>query len=565
MAQEAIIRIPVEDEAFQRFYKLFEEYSSKLNSLPDQWGRMNQKSAEVYSKVAESMKNGSGLIAAMTAQTAVLADRLDDVGKSQRNFRQAVDDTGGSFRNLFHVLRQSEGLFGRFMKFGLGITALGAGVVYGMGRLAGSALNQERQARGMGLRVGEMQAFDVDMQQFGGRGILQQAAQAQRDPSRAGWLATLGIDFRAAARMTASDLAMREIEAMHTAWRRNPTLLSPQSIAAQQLGFSAEDIRNIGEAPESEIAAARRHYQSDKGTLGFSPEIAARWATLSMTLKRAEVTIESVLIRTLSRLTPYFNHMITAATQWIEKFSRSKELEKYMAIVETSFKKFGEFLSDPEFKRELGRGVTALTIFIDAIIAAAEWIHKITGTKSGEDIKRAYNSGAGMEKIMPPNGSHIGLQFLDETHNPGNIRHKTWLGTWAKNTYENDRAGWRAMADLVKSYPAKYHANTLAEIIPRYNGNGPETAQYIKNVSAWTGLGPNQPLDLDNPAMLRKLIVAMSRQETGHKVEESTVRDALAPMQYGFRYRNYIAKPAQVSIHNTTSARVSFSATAAAH
>jgi hypothetical protein len=334
-------------------------------------------------------------------------------------------------------------------------------------------------------------------------------------------------------------------------------------MAAQQLGFSAEDIRNIGEAPSSEIDAARRHYQADKRALGFSPEIAARWATLSMTLKRAEVTIESVLIRSLSRLTPYFNHMITVATQWIEKFSRSKELEKYMAIVETAFKKFGEFLTDPEFKRELGKGMQALTYFIDAIISAADWIHKITGTKSADDIKREYNSDGGIP--MPKSGSGIWPQFTDETHNPGNIRHKTWLGTWAKNTYENDRAGWRAMADLVKSYPAKFHANTIASIIGTYNGHGPNTDQYIKNVSSWTGFARDEPLDMDNPLVLRKLLAAMGRQETGHKVQESTVQDALAPMQYGFRYRNYIAKPAQVSIHNTTSARVSFSATAAAH
>ncbi len=563
MAQEAIIKIPVEDEAFQRFYKLFEEYSSKLNSLPDQWGRLNQKSAEVYSKVAESMKDGTGLVAAMTAQTAVLADRLDGVGKSQQRFRLAIDETSGSFRNMFHVIRQSESLFGRVLKLGLGFTAVGAGAVYGMGRLAGSALRQEREARGMGLSVGEMQAFDVNMQQFGGRGILQQASEAQVNPAQAGWLATLGISFSEAAKMKASDLAQQEIEAVHAAWQRNPTLLSAQSMAAQQLGFSAEDIRNIGEAPSSEIDAARRHYQADKRALGFSPEIAARWATLSMTLKRAEVTIESVLIRSLSRLTPYFNHMITVATQWIEKFSRSKELEKYMAIVETAFKKFGEFLTDPEFKRELGKGMQALTYFIDAIISAADWIHKITGTKSADDIKREYNSDGGIP--MPKSGSGIWPQFTDETHNPGNIRHKTWLGTWAKNTYENDRAGWRAMADLVKSYPAKFHANTIASIIGTYNGHGPNTDQYIKNVSSWTGFARDEPLDMDNPLVLRKLLAAMGRQETGHKVQESTVQDALAPMQYGFRYRNYIAKPAQVSIHNTTSARVSFSATAAAH
>lgn len=563
MSQEAIIKIPVEDEAFQRFYNLFEEYSSKLNSLPDQWGKVNQKSAEVYSKVAESMKNGNVMITAMAAQTAVLADRLDGVGKSQLRFRDAIDKTSGSFRDMFQVIRQSESLFGKVLKLGLGFAAVGAGAVYGMGRLAGSALRQEREARGMGLNVGEMQAFDVDMQQFGGRGILRQAAEAQVDPRQAGWLATLGIDFTAAAKMKASDLAQREIEAVHAAWRRNPTLLSAQSMAAQQLGFSAEDIRNIGEAPSSEIDAARRHYQADKRMLGFSPEIAAKWAALSMTLKRAEVTIESVLIRSLSRLTPYFDRMITTVTKWIEQFSHSKEFGEYMSVVETSFKKFGEFLTDPEFKRELGKGVTALTYFIDAILSAAEWVHKITGTKSGEDIKREYNSDGGIP--MPKSGSGIWPTFTDETHNPGNIRHRNFLGLWQKNTYESDRAGWRAMADLVKSYPAKYHADNIASIIDTYNGHGANTAAYITNVSAWTGFAPHEHLDLNNPIVLRKLLAAMGRQESGHKVQESTVQNALAPMQYGFRYRNYIAKPAQVSIYNTTSARVSFSATAAAH
>jgi len=106
--------------------------------------------------------------------------------------------------------------------------------------------------------------------------------------------------------------------------------------------------------------------------------------------------------------------------------------------------------------------------------------------------------------------------------NPLNIRRvagTTWKGQRAEQT---DRAfvqftslewGIRAAFCLLRTYERKYHLTCIADIIMRWAPPSEnQTAQYIRNVCRWTGLGGMQRLtESDWPALVK----AMARQETG--------------------------------------------------
>lgn len=114
-------------------------------------------------------------------------------------------------------------------------------------------------------------------------------------------------------------------------------------------------------------------------------------------------------------------------------------------------------------------------------------------------------------------------------HNPGNLRSAPGVtSTGGFANFPTEKAGIRAMGTLLQKYPSRYGADTISSIINRYApaSDGNNDAAYIANVSRWTGFGPNQKLNLQNPLVLGKLVTAMSRQE-GHRIGSQAVFAAL--------------------------------------
>ena len=114
--------------------------------------------------------------------------------------------------------------------------------------------------------------------------------------------------------------------------------------------------------------------------------------------------------------------------------------------------------------------------------------------------------------------------------NPLNIRRvagTTWKGQRAEQT---DRAfvqftslewGIRAAFCLLRTYERKYHLTCIADIIMRWAPPSEnQTAQYIRNVCRWSGLGGMLRLtESDWPALVK----AMARQETGLCLSEEQI------------------------------------------
>ena len=113
-------------------------------------------------------------------------------------------------------------------------------------------------------------------------------------------------------------------------------------------------------------------------------------------------------------------------------------------------------------------------------------------------------------------------------HNPLNIR-RTATDQWkGMAEAQNDRAfvqfkslewGWRAAFHLLtRTYYHKYRLYTIRGIINRWAPpNENKTEAYIANVSALTGILPDEPLGIpsDQPSRWIALGAAMAIQENG--------------------------------------------------
>lgn len=117
----------------------------------------------------------------------------------------------------------------------------------------------------------------------------------------------------------------------------------------------------------------------------------------------------------------------------------------------------------------------------------------------------------------------------ERNNNPGNIRKSgaTWIGKTAGadpafETFATPGDGIRALAKLLKTYQAQ-GLYTVSSIIRKYAPpNENNTAAYIARVAAAVGVGPNDRIDLGNPATLATLTAAIIAHENGRNVYASS-------------------------------------------
>ena len=120
-------------------------------------------------------------------------------------------------------------------------------------------------------------------------------------------------------------------------------------------------------------------------------------------------------------------------------------------------------------------------------------------------------------------------------NNPGNIRTSptNWNGEITEPGEEFERfsdmhMGVRASAKILRTYGKKYGIDTINKIIKRYappEDNNPNNANYARHVSNGSGFDVDEKIDLNDPAVLMKLMRPIFQFENGQK-EAAKISDA---------------------------------------
>ncbi|SJN60085.1 hypothetical protein VR7878_03989 [Vibrio ruber DSM 16370] len=121
-------------------------------------------------------------------------------------------------------------------------------------------------------------------------------------------------------------------------------------------------------------------------------------------------------------------------------------------------------------------------------------------------------------------------------NNPLNIRDSSnnWEGKSALNRdkefeeFKHPVYGFRAGARIFRSYSRQGY-KTLSQMIYRFApDNENDTALYVQQVSQWTGIAPNQTIDVNDNDQLAHLLYAMSRKEVGNYYGLSMAQQGVA-------------------------------------
>lgn len=389
MTRTPVIEIDVDDAQFQKFAAAFEEYNEKLKGQPAAWREVNSRISELAR--LQQLMGVAGDKAWSNATKAAL-----DYEKVVATATKAEKSLGGGMHNAAAAIKKmaSEGkaftssLFDA-VKFTtkLGTLGLGGGLVGGalglfsLDDLANSVLGTTKTAAGLGLTSGQLNSFQVNMQQYAGLNVLQGAAQAQVSPSQAGYLATLGINPIVAANEPSTKVAAQEIMALNRAWKANPSMSNPAAIAAQRLGFSDEDIRRVGTANPAALRRQIAAVDRDAGALGWSQKVAQEWSDFSIQMQKAGKLIQTALIDTLVPLTPQLTQLSKEVASFITGLEKSGEVKQWVNDFATGIKDFAEWMKTADFKKDMQDASQAVKEFVGSAAKAAEFMYNLVGDK----------------------------------------------------------------------------------------------------------------------------------------------------------------------------------------
>ena len=126
-------------------------------------------------------------------------------------------------------------------------------------------------------------------------------------------------------------------------------------------------------------------------------------------------------------------------------------------------------------------------------------------------------------------GSSVALGI--RLNNPLNIRYSAnndWVGQVGSDAgfseFDNIGSGFRAADKLLGNYKDLYGVSTLAGAVNKWAPpNENDTATYIKQVAQWSGISPDENIDLADPRIRRALLSAMTRKETGQIVSPDEI------------------------------------------
>lgn len=481
-----IIEIPIDDSAFQRFSEAFAHFRKQTKELPEDWEKLNKQ----WQKSGTSQKSFMNLVINSSGHLDKMAKTMDDIADAQVRIAKGAKGANASFSGMFTSLSKSQTVLSRIggsLKglIGLGLGGVAGSVLGGLGAfdLGGFAMGQGRSARGIGMSPGAMQAFTTSMQPFlaSPDAVLQGAAGAKYDLTKSWALASLGISRAQIQGNNPAQLAVLEAQRIRSGAQKMGlqnywTYLNASGVTGA-LGFNQSDVFNLANANGAQLAG------SEKSALtplpGFSPKSENAWDNFVVAIDQAGDKIKDVFVTGFTPLVPKLTELVAQFSDFVVAF-----------------------VSNPHFADDVKNFAVGATLVAQEVMAVAEKLKWVLPTPD-----QAQSQANQLNSMSP-----FPRRILDIYHNPGNIMDTMPDGSQQLHTFKNQAGGYRALASLLQR---KYNNDTISQLVNTYApaSAGNDVNSYIKNLSAWSGIDSNKPLDLNDPQTLDAIVAGIVRQE----------------------------------------------------
>ncbi|PTA90930.1 hypothetical protein C9415_21410 [Kluyvera sp. Nf5] len=583
MAAKTIVEIDVNDEKFQSFIEKFNEYQAALKGLPEEWrgiaqgiadtGKETAKARTETEALTKAFNDGAAAILSINSGIDRLNTNLERAGKHQGDFSRNAGNAKG-FLNAAtkdakslagHIKDATTSLLTWSGIVGVFTGVLGAGGLFGINRLASVASAQRFTSLGLGTSIGALDSTAINYQRAlsNPTGTLGAIRDAQMDLSKRWQFSAMGINNPD---RSPDQLLPQMIRNARDIFVQNGSTLQGAQAHGLTNFFTLDDLNRFKNMSEAELDAMDKRAQRDARLLQITDQQAKQWQDFNVQLDFSSQSIRNTFIRGLAPLTPALTKLSDSLSVAIDTVLKSPELGKWIDNLSGGIQRFGNYLASPEFSKDVDSFMDAIKRMAHTIgrlvdlatgkISAVEFFKESTPMLSDEPIKdpltgKSYIPGTdsdprvstGLKWIrrlfetgsikpidsQPPNVNASGRTIADRFNNPTNLRWAEGYGT--HNTRSGDFAvfptldeGVLAAAKQLQIYGTR-GVNTVSDIAKKWApSNENDTAEYIRHVVKATRFGENEKLDLNNPAVLAKLISAMSQKEgAGYRVSEGAV------------------------------------------
>ncbi|WP_447885247.1 lytic transglycosylase domain-containing protein [Serratia fonticola] len=391
MAAKSVVEIDVQDEKFQTFLEKFNEYQKALEGLPEQWRGAAQgigDSAKQTDKVlgsteaiARSFTDGVAAIASINDGLDRLNGNLERANKTQSEFNKKTSGAGKFLNKASkdakelagHIKNATTSLLSWGAVLGLFSGLAGAGGLWGMSRLAGSASSQRFTAMGLGTTAGGLNSSAVNYQKVLGNpvGTLGAIRDGQLDLSKRWQFKAMGIDNPD---QDPAALLPQMIKSARDIFTRNGS--SQQGAEAYGLTnyFTLDDLNRFKNMSDAEIDAMTKQAQKDTQRLQVTDQQLKQWQDFNIQLDRSKISIENTFIRGLAPLAPELGKLSDAFSEAVETVLKSPELGKWIDGLADGIRKFGNYLVSPDFKNDVVSFMTGVERLAQVIGKVIDWI-----------------------------------------------------------------------------------------------------------------------------------------------------------------------------------------------
>lgn len=584
MVAKSIVDIDVNDDKFVAFMEKFKEYQAALEELPEAWRGLAHGATETTKEtakaktegdlLAKAFSEGASAILSINSGLERLTDSLDRANKSQEDFNKKTRSSKGFLSDATkdakslagHIRDATTSLLSWGGIVGLFTGVLGVGGLFGLNRLAATTGSQRFTSLGIGTSIGALDSTAINYQKALGNptGTLGAIRDSQMDLSKRWQFQALGINNPD---QDPAKLLPQLIRNARDIFVKNGSTLQGANAYGLTNFFSLDDLNRFKNMSDEEIDAMERRAQKDAKLLQITDQQARQWQDFNVQLDYSGQSIRNTFVRGLGPLTPQLSKLSDALAGAIDTVLQSPELGKWIDGLAGGIERFGNYLASPEFTKDVDSFMAGIEKLGALIGKVYDWVvgktdisvsdvtsgssilsdKKVTDPKTGqtytpgsEDDPRVWGWLKGVKRFFssgdvkpvdptPADVSAKGRTIADRFNNPTNLRwaegygtHNTKSGKFA--VFPTLDEGVLASAKQLQIYGTR-GINTVSDIAKKWApSNENDTAEYIRHVVKTTGLGANDRLNLNDPAILAKLISAMSTKEgAGNRVSEGAV------------------------------------------
>ncbi len=437
MAAKAIVDIAVNDDSFNSFLDKFNGYKKAVDELPEAW-RMSSRGIGDSAKETEKMRHsmdavtkaftdGVASISALNGGLDQLNQSLDKAGKTQSDLNKK---TSGASNFLSKASKDAKSLAGHLKDattsllswgsiVGVFTGLAGAGGLWGMNRLAGSAAAQRFTAMGLGTTAGGLNSAAVNFQSALGNpvGTLGAIRDAQADLGKRWTFNAMGVD----ANQDPTKLLPQMIKSARDIFVKNGSTQQGAEAYGLTNYFTLDDLNRFKKMSDAEIDAMAKQAAVDTQKLQVSDRQLKQWQDFNIQLDRSKVSISNTFIRGLAPLTPELTKLSDAFSGAIDTVLKSPELGKWIDSLAGGIQKFGNYLASPSFKSDVDAFMSAVEKLGKVIMSVIGWI---TGDSSSASSLQANSSFLNNNVKTDVSGTHYVKGGLSDPNTPAGSK---WL------------------------------------------------------------------------------------------------------------------------------------------